>query len=261
MRAAAEGVGMYFATGDQAGVVTPSTDPWVTAVGGTTLAIGETGNRLFETGWSDGVWTLTGKTWQSQGIGSASGGGASALWAEPDYQRGVVPSTLTVSPGDKGGAGRTAPDISALADPMTPFFEGTLPLTGKLVYSESPIGGTSLATPLIAGLVADAQQGQAVPFGFLNPVLYKLAGTGAIRDILPVTSKTPTQYRGVYCNPAYITCESVPVMVQFDAQGPSVGNPTLENYAGQVTLKGYDTMTGLGTPNGPAFDTALSRLG
>lgn len=261
MRAAAEGVGMYFAAGDQAGVQTPATDPWVTAVGGTTLAIGKTGSRLFETGWSDAFWTLTGKTWEPQGIGSATGGGASALWAEPGYQRGVVPSALTVSAGDKGGAGRAAPDISADADPMTPFAEGELPLTGKSVYSESPVGGTSLATPLIAGLVADAQQGQAVPFGFLNPALYRLAGTSAIRDILPVTSKTPTQYRGTYCNPAYATCESEPAVVEFDAQGPSIGNPGLDNYTGQVTLKGYDTMTGIGTPNGTAFDAALRKLG
>jgi subtilase family serine protease len=147
MRAAAEGVGMYSASGDQAGVETPSTDPWVTAVGGTTLAIGKTGNRLFETGWSNGVWELTGKTWESLGAGSASGGGASALWAEPGYQRGVVPPALTVSPGDKTGASRTAPDISADADPLTAFAEGILTFSSNPVYSESPVGGTSLATP------------------------------------------------------------------------------------------------------------------
>jgi subtilase family serine protease len=259
MRAAAEGVGMYFATGDYPGASTPSTDPYATAVGGTTLAIGKTGNRLFETGWSDGAWTLTGNTWESIGVNGASGGGPSTLWTEPDYQRGVVPSTLTIPPGDKSEASRSVPDISADADPFTGFAEGQLTFSTSdpsqpPVYSESDIGGTSLATPLIAGLVADAQQGQAAPFGFINPVLYKLASTSAIRDVLPVTSKTPAQYRGSWCPAA--ACNGVQGMVEFDDQ-----NPSLSGYLGQVTLKGYDNMTGVGTPNGPAFNTALRRLG
>ena len=59
VRAAAEGVGMYFSSGDTSGVEMPSSDPYATAVGGTALGIGASGNRLFETGWSNGVYTLT----------------------------------------------------------------------------------------------------------------------------------------------------------------------------------------------------------
>jgi subtilase family serine protease len=259
MRAAAEGVGMYFATGDAPGASTPSSDPYATAVGGTTLAIGKTGNRLFETGWSDGAWELTGKSWASIGVNGAAGGGASTLWTEPGYQRGVVPSALTIPPGDKSEASRSVPDISADADPFTGFAEGQLTFStsdpaSPPVYSESDIGGTSLSTPLIAGLVADAQQGQRAPFGFINPVLYKLTGTSAIRDVLPVTSKTPAQYRGSYCPAA--TCNGTTGIVEFDDQ-----NPRLSGYLGQVTLKGYDNITGVGTPNGSAFNTALRRLG
>ncbi|MGH3411288.1 MAG: hypothetical protein ACRDRJ_53625, partial [Streptosporangiaceae bacterium] len=51
VRAAAEGVGMYFSAGDGSGVLEPSVDPDAIAVGGTTLGIGKTGGRLFETGW------------------------------------------------------------------------------------------------------------------------------------------------------------------------------------------------------------------
>jgi hypothetical protein len=51
--------------------------------------------------------------------------------------------------------------------------------------------GTSLATALIAGLVAAAQQGQQSPFGFMNPLLYRLAGTPALYDILPATAALP----------------------------------------------------------------------
>jgi hypothetical protein len=31
-------------------------------------------------------------------------------------------------------------------------------------------------------------------------------------------------------------------------------------YAGQVTVKGYDNMTGVGTPDGPNFIAALRAL-
>ena len=34
----------------------------------------------------------------------------------------------------------------------------------------------------------------------------------------------------------------------------------MRGYTGQVTLKGYDNMTGLGTPDGPKFIAALRRL-
>ena len=44
-------------------------------------------------------------------------------------------------------------------------------------------------------------------------------------------------------------------LVTFDDQ-----SPRLPGYTGQVTLKGYDNMTGLGTPNGQPFITALRGL-
>ena len=62
-------------------------------------------------------------------------------------------------------------------------------------YQTQVNAGTSLATPVIAGLVADAQQGQKSDFGFINPLLYRLAGTRAFHDILPVTAAVPQQDR------------------------------------------------------------------
>ncbi len=55
LRAAAEGVSMLFSAGDGSGVLTPSSDPYATAVGGSTLGIGRKDPRLFETGWSTGL--------------------------------------------------------------------------------------------------------------------------------------------------------------------------------------------------------------
>ncbi len=63
VQAAAEGVGMYFSSGDGSGVGEPASDPYAIAVGGTTLGIGKGSTRLFETGWSDGVSLLSGKSW------------------------------------------------------------------------------------------------------------------------------------------------------------------------------------------------------
>lgn len=257
VRAAAEGVGMYFSSGDTSGVQMPSSDPYATAVGGTTLGIGASGNRLFETGWSTGAFTLTKQhTWLIiHPEVAAAGGGPSLLWREPAYQKGVVPAALTNDPGTRSGPARSVPDISADADGATGFAVGLLVFPtggGTPTYRQSDIGGTSLAAPLIAGMVTAAQQGQAVPFGFLNPVLYKLHGTDAYHDTLPLTGYSPALHRAVYC-PAAVCQRNV--LVTFDDQ-----NPNMTGYTGQVTLPGYDNMTGVGTPNGPAFIQHLRQL-
>ena len=80
VRAAAEGVSMLFSAGDGSGVLTPSSDPYATAVGGTTLGIGKKVPRLFETGWSTGI-SRRQQPWIFAGRGDASGGGPSLLWA------------------------------------------------------------------------------------------------------------------------------------------------------------------------------------
>jgi subtilase family serine protease len=114
-------------------------------------------------------------------------------------------------------------------------------------------GGTSEATPLVAGMVAAAQQGSKKPFGFLDPVLYKLAGTTAFRDVLPLTAATRALDRATSCPAA--DCGAQALLV-FDVQS----DDTAQGYTGQVTRKGYDDMTGLGTPNGQSFISALRSL-
>jgi subtilase family serine protease len=115
-------------------------------------------------------------------------------------------------------------------------------------YQTQVNGGTSLACPLVAGLVADAQQGQASPFGFINPLIYRLAGTAAFHDILPVSRVMSQPDRDAYTPADGSDPASVDV---FDSQDRA--------YTTQVTAKGYDTMTGLGTPNGAAFIAGLRR--
>jgi subtilase family serine protease len=255
LRAAGEGVGMYYSSGDNHGVSLPSSDPYALAVGGTSMAINAGNQRVFETGWSNDMERVQATGYADMGIGLAAGGGTSLLWAQPSYQKSVVPPAMSTPPaGNKGGPSRAVPDISALADPTTGMSVGVIGMErdSKGVVTDFfyvvTKAGTSLAAPLVAGMVAAAEQSQPTSFGFINPKLYSLAGTSALHDILPVTSSTPAQYRGVYC--ADKACIGQPAAVwTFDDQSKQSTN--------QVTAKGYDTMTGLGTPNGQSFISAL----
>ncbi len=253
VRAADEGVGMYFSAGDGSGVLLPSSDPYAIAVGGTTLGIGKTGNRLFETGWSTSYSTISNGAWVDEGEFAAGGGGPSILWKEPSYQKSVVPASMTVAPGNRGGADRSVPDISADADPFTGMLIGVIVVTPKKTYFiQEDVGGTSLASPLVAGMVAAAQQGQKTPFGFLTPLFYKLSKTIAINDALPLTSSSPALYKGTVCD--IYTC-GLELLTGFDVQSYA-----MNGYTGQVTQKGYDNMTGVGTPDGQHFIAGLRKL-
>jgi subtilase family serine protease len=84
---------------------------------------------------------------------------------------------------------RVVPDISADADAGTGFRIGlhqTMP-NGTAQYTETRYGGTSLASALLAGMVADADQAAGVPVGFINPTIHRLDlnRPGAILDIMP----------------------------------------------------------------------------
>ena len=254
VRAAVQGVGMYFASGDSSGVETPD-DPFAILVGGTSLGIGKNNQRLFEAGWSSGFSGLRHGKWSPAVESGATSGGPSLIWAQPGYQHGVVPKALATAPGNRPGLVRSEPDLAADADLFTGFATGimTFPKNKPPKFVELTVGGTSMASPLVAGIIADAQQGQHTAFGFTDPVLYQLNGTPALHDILPSTSRTPGLFRGEVCNVAFC---GRPSLITFDDQ-----NPTMAGYTGQVTLKGYDNMTGIGTPNGQAFITALRRVG
>lgn len=255
VRAVGEGVGMYFSAGDGSGVLEPSIDPDAIAVGGTTLGIGKNGVRLFETGWSTGISQLENNDWVFKGEDGASGGGPSVYWSQPAYQKGVVPTSM--------GTTRSAPDIAADADPFTGLNVGMLNFNGKTpTFFEESIGGTSESSPLVAGMVTAAQQGQNVPFGFINPVIYKLNGTSAFYDTLPLTTHSPALYRGVECDLLEFAniclgpkTSRIPSLTTFDDQ-----NPRMNGYTGQVTVPRYDNMTGLGTPDEPNFIVDLRKM-
>ena len=245
LRAAAEGVSLLVASGDGLGIVLPASDPDATAVGGTTLGIGADGQRLFETGWSTrfGARTGTSSAWANRGVDGGPGGGVSALYPEPGYQRGVVPRSMAWR--SRSEAGRVVPDISADADGATGMLVGVVSPTGR--YSTFTGDGTSMATPLIAGIVADAEQGQPRSFGLLNPSLYSMSGTRAINDIRPLSPSDPQVDRAFYRPGAAIHGKPAPTYVGIN------GSATTK----RATLPGYDTITGLGTPDGSYFIRAL----
>jgi len=164
----------------------PSSDPWVTDVGGTSLAIGSSNQQEWNTVWGTDAWVEeTPGSWTPFGWQFGGGGGTSAFFAEPWYQDGIVSKSLatTLPDGSKIAApGRVGPDVSLDADPYTGFLFGEtqeLP-DGSTGYAESDIGGTSLASPLFTGAQADAIQAEGGPTGFADPALYSLYKTPAL---------------------------------------------------------------------------------
>jgi len=76
----------------------PADLPYVTGVGGTSLLIGRSGQRLDEFGWQNAYSTLTDGAWTPTPPGtynSGGGGGTSQLFAQPFYQSGRVPTNIS----------------------------------------------------------------------------------------------------------------------------------------------------------------------
>jgi subtilase family serine protease len=243
-QAAVEGIGMYFASGDWGDEVTlgntasaqpdyPASDPFVTGVGGTSLAVGIDSSYQWETGWGNDIdyadYTGTTAAYQSAlpgGFLSGAGGGVSTLFDQPDYQVGVVPAALARQNGPDPM--RVVPDVSALADPETGMAVG---ITVNGAYTVQTWGGTSLACPLMAGIQAVASTGRSVPIGFANPLLYSLHGSAAYHDI---------------------TTPSVPIAI---ASIRGTWLMTMDHDTSLSTAYGYDDVTGVGSPNGRSFLT------
>ncbi|MGZ4703896.1 MAG: S53 family peptidase [Acidimicrobiales bacterium] len=248
-----QGIGVYFSSGDSGDEVinlgTPSADfsassPWVTAVGGTTLGIGELGSRQFETGWETGKSTLKGSRWAPRSPGGyvyGSGGGTSTLFTQPFYQRGVVPDALATQNQAPGVKGRVVPDISMLGDPTTGMLVGqTQTFPEGVHYDEYRIGGTSLSSPLFAGVVALSDDLLGYHHGFINPRIYKtLNGTPGITDVQHVVGAA---VRIDFLNGVDDADGTVTSVRTFDFQGLTI-----------KTTPGYDNVTGLGVPNGMQF--------
>jgi Pro-kumamolisin, activation domain len=240
----------------------PSSQPFATAVGGTALEVPPVYGTHRETAWR------------------GSGGGISMWWTKPSYQLG---RTISVR-GRKCRGGRAqcreTPDISLDARPKR---------SGYIVYCDrcgfgagvawAPVGGTSAAAPLMAGLTADADEDAGKQLGFANPFLYAQAGTSVFHDIVSGTNNLlgGTHFRarpgydlatglgsiraGAFATAlaAYAPGAVTPDTSRLTVAGPVDGKRI--RYGQKVTFSGTltDTTTGQPIANGPVM--VVTNLG
>jgi subtilase family serine protease len=206
------------------GVWWPASDPLVTGVGGTYLCTDPTAttNSPRTVDSSDPPVRCQSNPGQAEVGWVDAGGGFSAVFSRPGYQD-TLPAGSTPIPASTRGV----PDVGLQASATTgALIYLSLPPDGSggLLCAGVPcstgwydIGGTSLATPQWAGLVAIADQLNGGGLGLLNPALYKLAaGPDYANDFYDVTV------------------------------GNNQADPSVPGYSNSP---GWDPVTGLGTPN------------
>jgi subtilase family serine protease len=256
LEAATTGMTVMFSSGDDGDEVAltgtkqvglPASDPYATAVGGTSTEIGQDGSIVFQAGWSNfyaslsrkNVWTPT----PPGAFSSGAGGGTSILYPQPFYQQGLVPNKISKYNGKT--AMRALPDVAMPADPNTGLEIGeTQVFPDGTYYATYRLGGTSLASPLFAGVVADAVQFNNAAIGFINPLLYENMGTSAITDVTaPATTEATVRTNLV--KPTDPTSKLTWILQTIDVPTTIFAAP------------GYDDQTGVGTPNGTAFLQAM----
>ena len=182
----------------------PSSDPLVTAVGGTQLALLSTGQRTqADRVWNDSTnYALNNAFSGSPGpTATATGGGLSTVFARPSYQDSVA--------GVVGDA-RGVPDIS-----MSAACSGLVNTYQS--FGGEPAGwyvdcGTSEATPLFAGIVALADQLAGHSLGLINPALYALSAarapglvdvTAGNNSVSFIQNNTLVRVKGFQAGPGY----------------------------------------------------------
>jgi kumamolisin len=205
----------------------PSSQPWVTSVGGTSFESfnpDANPNPKYPAG-VEAVWNVDNlcNTKPNEGgvpgldwcaLTGAGGGGSSQFWGRPAYQfgPGVTNAYTTYGNGTtqcalagKGKPCREVPDISANADPYTGYAEyctgsAATPYSDCATFSggQTPagwfaIGGTSLSSPLWSAVIADHDGFWHGRIGNANPLLYllyNLDGKGYFNDITGIGQKT-----------------------------------------------------------------------
>jgi hypothetical protein len=178
-----QGVTFVAASGDGGSPgLYPAASPNVVAAGGTTLSLDANGNYQGETAWS------------------GSGGGVSPDETEPAYQDGV-----------QSTGSRTTPDVAFVSDRSTGVaVYDSYDNTGGGPWNE--MGGTSLAAPSWAALIAIADQGRVA--------LGRTTLDGGTQTLPALYSLPPTDFHDI----------------------------TTGGNGGYSAGPGYDEVTGLGSP-------------
>jgi subtilase family serine protease len=274
----------------------PATSPFVTAVGGTSpLLVNASGEKQeyawatwFSYGFENPLINPSGTFVTAQGYPSSfvwafgSGGGPSLSQPEPFYQFGVVPEILATQTVTATGEivalsppKRVTPDISMFADPFVGFLVGETYLisvppvdagctatSATTEYCEEPQGGTSLATPLFAGVLALVNEARFVehegPVGFANPALYRLqVGRHWFDDAPIIDVNAPTTPTGGLSG--YQGLDNLLGFGGIDSNLNGDGEVDENADSSLLSRPRYDSATGLGAPNVPPLIRALSH--
>jgi subtilase family serine protease len=188
---ATQGQSFYQASGDTdaytRSIPFPVDNPYMTAVGGTTLTDGGTGGAwVSETAWNWGFDSNAGEY-----VGTS--GGISTRYSIPTWQQGI---SMTANQGSTSK--RNVPDVALTADNVYVRVDG----------SDNDVGGTSCAAPLWAAFTALVNQ-QAVAngestVGFINPAVYSIGkGSSYATDFHDITtgnsfsSSSPSKFSAV----------------------------------------------------------------
>jgi subtilase family serine protease len=283
LMAAATGVGVQFSAGDEGDEFInfganipdyPPSSPFATSVGGTSLQVGEGDERLGELGWSTsksvlcttalqaeeypGCTASTVGHWSPEAPGAylyGGGGGTSYVYEEPWYQQGVVPAALAEkNTALTGRSNRVEPDISMVGDPTTGMLVGeTQTFPDGVYYDQYRIGGTSLSSPLFAGVMADADQAAGGALGFANPLLYSLQRSGrasAFNDV--VSGGLQGNARIDYLDGVDAEAGTITSFRTFGYEGAeeycTKKGACTQQSVSLHTGPGFDSMTGLGSP-------------
>jgi subtilase family serine protease len=134
----------------------PASSPYATSAGGELMGLNAADEIQGQQVWDD----------LPLGSGLAGGGGQSAVFGRPWYQQHLPTA----------GHGRLVPDIALEADIDYPIADYCT--TGCNGHGWAGGGGTSAATPLMAGGIALADEQASSygegPLGLVNPLLYQL---------------------------------------------------------------------------------------
>ena len=226
----------------------PTSSSKVVSVGGTTLTVtGNNPNYAYgsETAWGSGI---------NSSFNGGSGGGISAVETLPTYQGSIVSKYST--------ANRTFPDVSMEADPATgvPIYD-TFDAGVDFGIWGNGNGGTSLSTPMFAGIIAIADEGRAIAgLGSLDsssqtlPALYSLPAADYHDITTGSTGPLPTYKAGTGYDLATglgspIGNKLIPGLVNYVPAVTSI-SPTSGSTAGGTTV----TITGTNLTGGMIVD-------
>jgi subtilase family serine protease len=217
----------------------PSSCPYITIVGGTTLTTtGPGGSWSSETVWNWGL---------HKGSYVGGSGGISSFYSIPSWQ-------ANVSMAANGGstANRNVPDVALAADNIyVQYGDG----------SSGTFGGTSCAAPLWAGLAALMNEQSLMAgrpaIGFVNPVIYTIGlGTGyheGFHDITTGNNTSPNSPDGFYAVTGYDLCTG---------WGTPAGQSLINAIAGPPDSLGISPATGFAVTGtvGGSFDATSTTF-